>query len=47
VHEGFDPDEPTHVVAHRIMSGGWRGRILPALRRLLDQEASEPAATGA
>ena len=27
MHEGFDPDEPTHVVAHRIMSGGWRGRI--------------------
>lgn len=31
VHEGFDPEEPSHVTAHRIMGGGWRGQILKKL----------------
>jgi hypothetical protein len=31
IHERFDPEEPSHVVAHRIMGGGWRGRILEKL----------------
>lgn len=25
VHDGFDPDNPYQVAAHRIMSGGWPG----------------------
>ena len=37
VHEGFDPEEPSHVVAHRIMGGGWRGQILPRLSETLAQ----------
>jgi hypothetical protein len=28
IHEAFEPEEPSHVVAHRIMGGGWRGQIL-------------------
>lgn len=35
VHEGFDPDEPSHVIAHRIMGGGWRGQILKKLTESL------------
>lgn len=35
VHEGFDPDEPSHVIAHRIMGGGWRGQILRELTESL------------
>lgn len=35
VHEGFDPDEPSHVIAHRIMGGGWRGQILRKLTESL------------
>lgn len=31
IHEGFDPEEPSHVVAHRIMGGGWRGQKLKKL----------------
>ncbi|MEQ4518180.1 SRPBCC domain-containing protein [Pseudarthrobacter sp. B907] len=34
-HEGFDPEEPSHVVAHRIMGGGWRGQILKKLTEML------------
>jgi uncharacterized protein YndB with AHSA1/START domain len=36
-HEGFDPQEPSHVIAHRIMGGGWRGQILPRLTQTLAQ----------
>ncbi len=36
VHEGFDLEEPSHVVAHRIMGAGcWRGRILEKLIEML------------
>jgi uncharacterized protein YndB with AHSA1/START domain len=35
VHEGFDPEEPSHVIAHRIMGGGWRGQILKKLQETL------------
>jgi uncharacterized protein YndB with AHSA1/START domain len=34
-HAGFDPADPSQVTAHRIMSGGWASRIVPALEALL------------
>ncbi|HET8880178.1 MAG TPA: SRPBCC domain-containing protein [Arthrobacter sp.] len=37
VHEGFDPAEPSHVVAHRIMAGGWRGHLFKRLTETLDR----------
>ena len=37
IHEGFDPEEPSHVIAHRIMGGGWRGQILKKLTETLAQ----------
>lgn len=37
VHEGFDPAEQSHVVAHRIMGGGWRGQTLKKLAETLAQ----------
>jgi uncharacterized protein YndB with AHSA1/START domain len=39
-HEGFDPSDPAQVAAHRIMSGGWRGQVLP---RLVDVLSGSPA----
>jgi uncharacterized protein YndB with AHSA1/START domain len=39
VHEGFDPEEPSHLIAHRIMGGGWRGQILRRLTETLAQTA--------
>ncbi len=37
-HAGFDPSDPTQVIAHRIMSGGWRSQVLSRLVELLDTE---------
>ncbi|MFF7970852.1 SRPBCC domain-containing protein [Streptomyces sp. NPDC007905] len=37
VHEGFDPDDPAQMMARKIMDGGWRGHVLPALGRALEQ----------
>jgi uncharacterized protein YndB with AHSA1/START domain len=36
-HDGFDSSDPTQVVAHRIMSGGWRSQVLSRLVELLDE----------
>ncbi|MEU3897237.1 SRPBCC domain-containing protein [Streptomyces sp. NPDC045251] len=36
VHTGFDPDDPTQRMAHRIMSGGWRSYVIGALERVLE-----------
>lgn len=38
-HDGFDPSDPTQVIAHRIMSGGWRGRVIPRLHSALETAA--------
>ncbi len=35
-HDGFDPDNPEQEQAFRVMGGGWRSRVLPALARCLD-----------
>ncbi|MEZ2389522.1 SRPBCC domain-containing protein [bacterium RCC_150] len=35
VHEGFNPEDPTHVASHRIMSGGWRNHVIPRLKETL------------
>jgi len=35
VHEGFDPDDPTQRMAHRIMGGGWRSYVIGALEKVL------------
>jgi uncharacterized protein YndB with AHSA1/START domain len=32
-HSGFDPDDPTHQLARRLLNGGWRSHVL---RRLTD-----------
>ncbi|MBB6404529.1 SRPBCC domain-containing protein [Arthrobacter sp. AZCC_0090] len=40
VHDGFDPNEPTHVASHRIMSGGWRNQVLPRLAQTLAELGS-------
>lgn len=37
LHEGFDPDHPLQQQARKIMSGGWRTRIMQRLAALLDQ----------
>ncbi len=37
-HEGFDPDNPMQQMSRRIMDGGWRSRVLPALIKLLDSD---------
>ncbi|MEV8150215.1 SRPBCC domain-containing protein [Arthrobacter sp. NPDC080073] len=43
VHDGFDPNEPTHVASHRIMSGGWRNHVLPRLgQTLAESESADP-----
>ena len=34
-HEGFDPDSPGQQLARRIMGGGWRSRMMPALATVL------------
>ncbi|WP_035741551.1 SRPBCC family protein [Arthrobacter sp. MA-N2] len=47
VHEGFNPDDPTHVASHRIMSGGWRHHVLPRLAQTLaGLDSGEPGAGG-
>jgi uncharacterized protein YndB with AHSA1/START domain len=35
VHEGFDPDDPAQTMARKIMDGGWRGHVMPALGQVL------------
>ncbi|MGO4856845.1 SRPBCC family protein [Arthrobacter sp. 2MCAF14] len=40
VHDGFNPDEPTHVASHRIMSGGWRNHVFPRLGQTLAESDS-------
>ncbi|MGY4998611.1 SRPBCC family protein [Streptomyces sp. 900105245] len=35
VHEGFDPDDPAQTMARKIMDGGWRGHVMPALGQML------------
>lgn len=35
VHEGFDPDDPAQMMAHRIMGGGWRSSVMRALEDVL------------
>ncbi|MGG7572261.1 SRPBCC family protein [Streptomyces sirii] len=37
VHEGFDPDDPYQVQAHRIMGGGWRSIVGERLGKVLDE----------
>ncbi|MFF4229204.1 SRPBCC domain-containing protein [Streptomyces sp. NPDC001820] len=37
VHEGFDPDDPAQVMAHKLMGGGWRSQVLQALRETLEE----------
>lgn len=36
-HDGFDPSDPTQVIAHRIMSGGWSSQVAPRLRGVLEK----------
>ncbi|UKA63478.1 SRPBCC domain-containing protein [Arthrobacter sp. FW306-04-A] len=46
VHDGFDPNEPTHVASHRIMSAGWQNHVLPRLLQTLSElESAEPDRT--
>jgi len=40
IHEGFDPQAPSHVRAHRLMAGGWRGQILKKLTETLRRPRS-------
>ena len=35
-HAGFDPDDPTQLLAFTIMNGGWRSHILRRLTAVLD-----------
>ncbi|QHC26188.1 SRPBCC family protein [Streptomyces sp. GS7] len=35
VHEGFDPDDPFQVQAHRVMGGGWRSIVTEGLGKVL------------
>lgn len=37
VHDGFDPNEPTHIASHRIMSAGWQNHVLPRLVQILSE----------
>lgn len=37
VHEGFDPDDPTQRMAHKIMGQGWRSSVARGLERVLAQ----------
>ncbi|NUR84212.1 MAG: SRPBCC domain-containing protein [Nonomuraea sp.] len=34
-HEGFDPDDPMQQLSRRIMGGGWRSSVLPAIERVV------------
>lgn len=46
VHDGFDPNEPTHVASHRIMSAGWQNHVLPRLLQTLSEpDRTEPDRT--
>ena len=44
-HSGFDPDDPGQQLARRIMSGGWRSRVLRRLGDLLDALPEGPASS--
>jgi uncharacterized protein YndB with AHSA1/START domain len=35
-HEGFDPEDPMQVFAHKTMGAGWRSGVMRGLRALLD-----------
>ncbi|AJC56884.1 activator of Hsp90 ATPase 1 family protein [Streptomyces sp. 769] len=37
VHEGFDPDDPYQVQAHRIMGGGRRSIVTERLGKVLNK----------
>ncbi|MFB7242196.1 ATPase [Streptomyces populi] len=37
VHEGFDPDDPTQMMARKIMDGGWRSHVMRSLGNALDR----------
>ncbi|MYT31833.1 MULTISPECIES: SRPBCC domain-containing protein [unclassified Streptomyces] len=37
VHEGFDPDGPYQVQAHRMMGGGWRAIVTEGLGKVLNK----------
>lgn len=41
-HEGFDPDDPRQVFAHRTLGSGWSSKVLPSLARLLAATDSQP-----
>jgi uncharacterized protein YndB with AHSA1/START domain len=34
-HDGFDPDDPAQQFTRRILDGGWRSNVMPALRSAL------------
>ncbi|MEU6712331.1 SRPBCC domain-containing protein [Nonomuraea sp. NPDC046802] len=34
-HEGFDPDDEAQQLSRRIMGGGWRSSVLPAIAALV------------
>lgn len=36
VHEGFDPDDPAQLMAHKIMGQGWSSFVFPGLERVLE-----------
>jgi uncharacterized protein YndB with AHSA1/START domain len=36
VHEGFDPDDPTHQLSRQIMSGGWRSHVMRSFEAVLE-----------
>jgi uncharacterized protein YndB with AHSA1/START domain len=35
-HAGFDPDDPSQLLALRIMGGGWRSHVLRQMTDVLD-----------
>lgn len=37
MYEGFDPDDPAQMMAHKIMGGGRRSYVLRALRETLEK----------
>lgn len=41
LHDGFDPNNPTHQFAHRNMGSGWRNMVIPRLASLLAEEVSQ------
>ncbi|MEU4169099.1 SRPBCC domain-containing protein [Streptomyces sp. NPDC026665] len=37
VHEGSDPDDPTQMMARKIMDGGWRSHVMRSPGNALDR----------